>query len=170
MTLCPLPGDADFWFPVAPGITTLPETPAIIENEYSQPANSIPFDDDDFDPQNPPCDLWDILPTDTAAVPAAEMEVTSVVPVAKLDIRKIFVTRSTLNVVRGLLNIKQVTEVPALTVYTKITATGTLVNTVDLPVYTELDTSVSLPAVRANSVRVFVMMSLGSDIQTGALP
>jgi len=162
MTLCPLPPESPFWFPVAPGVTTLPTAPETVENEYPQPANSIPVEDD-FDPQNPPCDLWDILPTDTPAVPETEIDVDRLVPVVKLDIKKVFVSRTTINVVRGLISIP---EVESLLVISRTTLTVQVVKaqSILLVVKTLASVTATQPALRYERAEVVNVLSYTHQI------
>lgn len=68
-----IPQLTSIWFPVAPGITSLPVAPAPTQNSEPQPANAIQAPSD-FDPDNPDlCLLFqDLLPTNTAPVYAQE--------------------------------------------------------------------------------------------------
>jgi hypothetical protein len=162
MTLCPLPPESPFWFPVAPGVTTLPTAPETVENEYPQPANSIPVEDD-FDPQNPPCDLWDILPTDTPAVPETEIDVDRLVPVVKLDIKKVFVSRTTINVVRGLISIP---EVESILIISRTTLTVQVVKaqSILLVVKTLASVTATQPALRYERAEVVNVLSYTHQI------
>jgi hypothetical protein len=150
--LCPLPPESPFWFPTAPGVTTLPVAPEIVENEYPEPPNSIPVDDD-FDPQNPPCDLWDTLPDDTPGVPDATQEIEDIIPYATIITDKVAVVRTTLDVVRGLVSITQI-EVVALVVRTLVEAQSTAPRSVDLVSKTKISVIATAPAIRYPAVQV----------------
>jgi hypothetical protein len=162
MTLCPLPPESPFWFPVAPGVTTLPTAPETVENEYPQPANSIPVEDD-FDPQNPPCDLWDILPTDTPAVPETEIDVDRLVPVVKLDIKKVFMSRTTINVVRGLISIPEVESVLIIS-RTTLTVQVVKAQSIFLVVKTLASVTATQPALRYERAEVVNVLSYTHQI------
>jgi hypothetical protein len=162
MTLSPLPPESPFWFPVAPGVTTLPTASETVENEYPQPANSIPVEDD-FDPQNPPSDLWDILPTDTPAVPETEIDVDRLVPVVKLDIKKVFVSRTTVDVDRGLIRIPE-TEDLTLIVRTSAAVKAVRVKNVVPVVKTQIFTVAGVPSLRFQTATVCNVLSYTHQI------
>jgi len=162
MPLCPLPPDSPFWFPTAPGITQLPVEPPITPNEQPEPANSIPVEGG-FDPLNPPCELWEDLPTDTPAVPAAEMAVEQLVPVVKLEILQVFASRTALAAERGVINIPQVTDVTIVS-RTTIQIFELSARIVTFPVKTKISVQDTAPAIRAEAVEMFNLLSMGSDM------
>lgn len=75
------PNESPFWFPVAPGIETLPPLPTETVNESPLPANGV-VAPEGFDVDNPDlCELFDtILPTNTDPVYATEVTVDTVIP------------------------------------------------------------------------------------------
>jgi len=148
--LCPLPPESPFWFPTAPGVTTLPVAPEIIENEYPEPPNSIPVDDD-FDPQNPPCDLWDELPDDTPGVPGATQDVEIITPVATIITNRVAVVRTTVDAERGVVSIPQEEDVD-LVVRTRINVSRVSVKSLTITTRTRLSVVVSPPAIREDPV------------------
>jgi hypothetical protein len=148
--LCPLPPESPFWFPTAPGVTTLPVAPEIVENEYPEPPNSIPVDDD-FDPQNPPCDLWDELPDDTPEVPAATQEIEVIVPVATIITNKVAVVRTTVDAERGVVSIPQQEDVD-LVVRTRIIASRLDGENITITTRTKISVIAFPPAIREDPV------------------
>jgi hypothetical protein len=150
--LCPLPPESPFWFPTAPGVTTLPVAPEIVENPYPQPPNGIPVDDD-FDPQNPPCDLWDILPDDTPEVPAATQEIGVIVPVATVITNKVAVVRTTIDASRGVAAIPQLEQL-AIVTRTTITVEFSGVRSTNLVTRTKIFATATAPAIRYPEVQM----------------
>jgi len=148
--LCPLPPESPFWYPTTPGVTTPPVAPEIIENEYPEPPNSIPVDDD-FDPQNPPCDLWDELPDDTPGVPGATQDVEVIVPVATIITNKVAVVRTTVDAERGVVSIPQEEDVD-LVVRTRIIASRVAGESLTITTRTKISVIASPPAIREDPV------------------
>jgi hypothetical protein len=150
MTSSFLPSESPFWFPTAPGVTTLPSAPPIIDNEYPQPANSIIIGDD-FDPENPPSDLWDVIPDDTSEVPAATQEVIVVVPVATVATNRAAVVHTNIDVERRLVLIPQQQRIE-LRLRTRALVRRVPVKSVTLTTYTKVAVTVDPPALRENPV------------------
>ena len=75
------PNESIFWFPVGPGITTLPSLPGESINANPRPANSVAVPPG-FDIDNPDlCELFDdILPVGTDPVYARQVTVGAIVP------------------------------------------------------------------------------------------
>jgi hypothetical protein len=148
------------WFPVQPGISLLGPAPEIYENEYPEPANSLPVDES-FNPLDPPPTFWDEdLPEDSPAVPAAESEIPQLVPAWREEIDEVLVSRAAIRVTRGIVNIPTVQPV-ALTVRTAITAFDLSARIVSIPVKTRLIASESVPAIREAAVEHFTLFTLG---------
>jgi len=151
------------WFPVQPGITLLGPAPAVYQNENPEPANSYSIDES-FDPLDPPPTFWDDdLPTDTPAVPAKETEITELVPPSVERQKFVFPVLTTINVTRTDPRIPTL-QVVALVAKTKISAKAVPVRYVSLPVRTELSVIEAAPAVRADPVEMFNLMSMSSTI------
>jgi hypothetical protein len=135
------------WFPVAPGITLLGPAPAVFSNPYPEPANSLPVDET-FNPLNPPEDFWDVdLPTNTPAVPPQESEIAVLAPAWKQENPYTFVVRTTVDVVRGVINIPQIEEA-TLTTRTGIDVFELSARNVVLATRTSLTVVASPPAIR----------------------
>lgn len=66
-------GQSDFWFPVAPGTTTLPEPPAATTNATPLPPNAVPVPPD-FDPDDLCYLFQDLLPVGQPPVYPVELE------------------------------------------------------------------------------------------------
>ena len=67
---------ADAWFPLPPGVTTLPAAAAVTTNAAPQPANAMPIPAG-FNPAHPDlAALFAALPTNTPAVPTATISPT----------------------------------------------------------------------------------------------
>jgi len=148
--LCPLPPESPVWFPTALGVTTLPVAPEIVENEYPEPPNSIPIDDD-FDPQNPPCDLWDELPDDTPGVPSTTQDVEVIVPVTTIITNKVAVVRTTVDAERGVVSIPQEEDVD-LVVRARIDVSRVPVKSLTITTRTKISVIASPPAIREDPV------------------
>lgn len=75
------PNESVFWFPIAPGVETLPGLPAETVNETPLPANGV-LAPEGFDVQNPDlCELFDVLlPTGTDPVYGTTVSPTTVIP------------------------------------------------------------------------------------------
>lgn len=90
-------GTSTFWFPVAPGTTTLPAPPAATTNANPLPANAVAvpehFDSSDL------CYLFqDLLPVGQAAVYATELDPDYVLPPYEEEIPLVGITLSSLSV------------------------------------------------------------------------
>jgi hypothetical protein len=148
------------WFAVQPGITLLGPAPEIYENEYAEPANSIPVDES-FDPLDPPPTFWtEDLPKDTPAIPAEESEVERLVPAWREEIQEDFAVRSTIRVTRGIVSIPTVQPVSLIT-RTAVNVTDLSVRTVVFSVRSVAAVTGTVPAIRATPVQQFAVFSLG---------
>jgi hypothetical protein len=107
--------------------------------------------DDDFDPQNPPCDLWDELPDDTPEVPAATQEIQVIVPVATIITNKVAVVRTTVDAERGVVSIPQEEDVD-LVVRTRIIAFRVAGENITITTRTKISVTALPPAIREDPV------------------
>jgi hypothetical protein len=151
------------WFAVQPGITLLGPAPEIYENEYAEPANSIPVDES-FDPLNPPLTFWtEDLPKDTPAIPAEESEVDQLVPAWREEIEEDFAVRSTIRVTRGIVSIPTVQPVSLVT-RTAVNVLDLRARILTLPVRSVVTVSEAVPAIRADLLTAFCVLSSTSLI------
>jgi hypothetical protein len=151
------------WFAVQPGITLLGPAPEIYENEYAEPANSIPVDES-FDPLDPPPTFWtEDLPKDTPAIPAKESEVERLVPAWREEIQEDFAVRSTIRVTRGIVSIPTIQPVSLVT-RTAVNVTDLSVRTVVFSVRSVAAVTGTVPAIRATPVQQFAVFSLGLSV------
>jgi hypothetical protein len=155
-------GGGAIWFSVQPGITLLGPAPEVFENEYPEPANSTPVDET-FNPVNPPPNFWTTLPTNTPAVPKKQTTVPVLVPVWREEISYVFATRSTIEVTRTFAQIP--TEQPVtLVTRTAITVFDLSARLVPLVVKTTAQVAETAPAIRADAISMFALLSFGSSI------
>jgi len=99
------------WAPVQDGITALPPAPEVTTNATPSPANSITTPSN-FDATAPDPSIWTALPTNTAAVPAREIPVASVIPAYMEEKFYAFPMKSVLAVSRTFISVPQELTVP----------------------------------------------------------
>lgn len=151
------------WFPVQPGLTLLGPAPAVYQNEYPEPANSMPIDEETFNPVVLPLTFWDDLPTNTPAIPKQEITVPAVVPMWKQIATYTFKARTTINVVRTYPQIP-IQQPVLLRTKTAISVFNLNVREITFAVKTASNVEATAPAIRDHPIEMFAVLGFSTTI------